>query len=69
MHTYTLKIIKTEDKLKPYQLYKNGKLIAEGKASSQNLFSLYIDRYNPRIDFVNKFKDNDESKSESNLSN
>lgn len=57
MHTYTLKIIKTEEKLKPYQLIKEGKIIAEGKASSQNLFTLFIDRYNPRIDFVNDFKD------------
>jgi hypothetical protein len=55
MHTYILKIIKTEDKLKPYQLIKEGKVIAEGKASSENLFRLYIDQYNPRIDFVNNF--------------
>lgn len=57
MNEYKLIIIKTTKEQKPYQLFKEGKLTAEGKATKENLFKLFIDKHNPQIDFVEKFSD------------
>ena len=47
----------SEEKQKLYQLIKEGKIIAEGKATPKNLFNMFIYRYDPIIEFVNNFKE------------
>ncbi len=64
MDKYIIKIIKTGERADSkrtfsYRLIKDEKIIAEGTATSENIFRQYIDRYDPRIEFVENFNDND----------
>lgn len=52
MNKYLLKVVKTQEKQKSYQLFEDKKLIAEGKDTTENLFKNIIDKYNPQIVFV-----------------
>lgn len=56
---YELLILDTEAELKPYQFFKNGKCIAEGTATIDNLIKLYFEVYLCDVKFVSELGKSD----------